>query len=125
MRVIALIDDPQVVRRISNTCDAAGRCPSERSSRAEADWPHGATTPLTYRPVIVPTSAPLEASYSLHARYHLVLESFAIFVAFRKERLDPGGHPDRAGRSSDRMHHSLPGLFLSKIAIGSSSGPDG
>jgi hypothetical protein len=45
MRVVALIDDPQVVRRWAPL-------PVERGPPAQTvDWPPGAVIPLTYHPV--------------------------------------------------------------------------
>lgn len=52
MRVIALIDDPGVIRRI---LEHLGRCAPEAPERgppAQAlDWPQNAVIPFTYQPV--------------------------------------------------------------------------
>jgi hypothetical protein len=50
MRVIALIDDPAVVRRILEHLARWEPLPTERGP-PEPDWPPGATIPLTYHPV--------------------------------------------------------------------------
>jgi hypothetical protein len=49
MRVIALIDDPAVVRRILEHLGRWAPLPPTRSP--PADWPPGATIPLTYHPL--------------------------------------------------------------------------
>jgi hypothetical protein len=52
MRVIALIDDPGVVRRILEHLGRWAPDPTERGPPAEApDWPVNAVIPLTYHPV--------------------------------------------------------------------------
>jgi Transposase zinc-binding domain/Putative transposase len=52
MRIIALIDDPQVVRRILEHLGRWAPLPVERGPPAHAvDWPPGAVIPLTYHPV--------------------------------------------------------------------------
>jgi hypothetical protein len=52
MRIIALIEDPAVVRRI---LEHLGRWAPEASERAppapDAEWPHNAVLPLTYHPI--------------------------------------------------------------------------
>lgn len=52
MRVIALIDDPGVIRRI---LEHLGRWAPEASARDPPgqvpDWPHNASIPLTYHPL--------------------------------------------------------------------------
>ena len=50
MRVIALIDDPAVVRRILEHLGRWEPLPTERGP-PEPDWPPGAVIPLTYGPV--------------------------------------------------------------------------
>jgi hypothetical protein len=50
MRVIALTDDPQVVRRILAHLGRWAPLPTERGP-PELDWPPGALIPLTYHPV--------------------------------------------------------------------------
>ena len=52
MRVIALIDDPAVVRRILEHLGRWAPEPAERGPPAQApDWPRNAVIPVTYRPV--------------------------------------------------------------------------
>src|SRR5450759_3296679 len=52
MRVIALIDDPAVVRRILKHLGRWAPEPAERGPPAQApDWPRNAVIPITYRPV--------------------------------------------------------------------------
>lgn len=52
MRVIALIDDPAVVRRILEHLGRWAPEPAERGPPAQApDWPQNAVIPITYRPV--------------------------------------------------------------------------
>jgi len=52
MRVIALIDDPAVVRRILEHLGRWAPEPAERGPPAQApDWPRNAVIPITYRPV--------------------------------------------------------------------------
>lgn len=50
MRVIALIDDPAIVRRILEHLGRWAPLPTERGL-PEPDWPPGAVIPLTYHPV--------------------------------------------------------------------------
>jgi len=57
MRIVALIDDPQVVRRILEHLGRWAPLPAQRSPpELAADWPPGATIPLTYHHC--PTSLP-------------------------------------------------------------------
>ena len=52
MRVIALIDDPAVVRRILEHLGRWAPEPAERGPPVQApDWPRNAVIPLTYHPV--------------------------------------------------------------------------
>ncbi|MGH8767803.1 MAG: hypothetical protein ACREVT_06410, partial [Burkholderiales bacterium] len=52
MRVIALIDDPTVTRRILEHLGCWAPEPSERGPPGQApDWPANAVIPLTYHPV--------------------------------------------------------------------------
>ena len=52
MRVVALIDDPPVVRRILEHLGRWAPLPTERGPPEPApDWPPGAVIPLTYHPV--------------------------------------------------------------------------
>ena len=55
MRVITLIEDLAVVRRILEHPWRLGRCapdPAERGPPAQApDWPRNALIPLTYHPI--------------------------------------------------------------------------
>jgi hypothetical protein len=52
MRVVALIDEPQVVRRILEHLGRWAPLPTERGPPESApQWPPGATIPLTYHPV--------------------------------------------------------------------------
>ena len=52
MRVIALIDDPGVVRRILEHLGGWAPEPAERGPPEEAtDWPRNAIIPITYHPV--------------------------------------------------------------------------
>ena len=52
MRMIALIDDPGVVRRILEHLGHWAPEPAERGPPAQApDWPANAVIPLTYHPV--------------------------------------------------------------------------
>ena len=52
MRVIALIDDPGVVRRILEHLGRWAPEPAERGPPADApDWPRNAVIPITYHPV--------------------------------------------------------------------------
>ena len=52
MRVIALIDDPAVVRRILEHLGRWGPEPAERGPPVDApDWPPNAVIPITYHPV--------------------------------------------------------------------------
>ena len=50
MRVIALIDEPAIVRRILEHLGRWEELPTERGP-PEPDWPPGAVIPLTYHPV--------------------------------------------------------------------------
>ena len=52
MRVIALIDDPGVVRRILEHLGRWAPEPAERGPPEEVtDWPRNAVIPITYHPV--------------------------------------------------------------------------
>ena len=52
MRVIALIDDPAVVRRILEHLGRWAPEPAERGPPVQApDWPQNAVIPITYHPV--------------------------------------------------------------------------
>jgi len=52
MRVVALIDDPAVVRRILEHLGRWSPLPVQRSPPPPANWPQGATIRLTYHPVL-------------------------------------------------------------------------
>jgi len=53
MRVIALIDDPHVVRRMPEHLGRRVPEPAERDPPAQApDWPPNAVIPLTYHAVL-------------------------------------------------------------------------
>lgn len=51
MRVIAIIDDPQVVRRILDHLGRWAPLPAQRVPPDQPDWPPGTVIPLTYHPV--------------------------------------------------------------------------
>ena len=52
MRVIALIDDPPVIRRLLEHLGCWAPEPSERGPPASGpEWPVNAVIPLTYHPV--------------------------------------------------------------------------
>ena len=52
MRVIALIEEPGVIRRILVHLGLWARLPTERSPSVDpASWPPYASLPLTYHPV--------------------------------------------------------------------------
>jgi hypothetical protein len=51
MRLIALIDDPNVVRRILEQLGRWVPEPAERGPPAAPDWPRNAVIPITYHPV--------------------------------------------------------------------------
>ena len=52
MRVISLIDDPNVVRRILEHLGRGVPEPAARGPPAQAsDWPRNALIPITYHPV--------------------------------------------------------------------------
>lgn len=52
MRVIALIDDPTVVRRILEHLGRWALEPAERGPPSQApEWPRNAAIPITYQPV--------------------------------------------------------------------------
>ena len=51
MRVIALIDDPGVVRRILEHLGRWAPEPAERGPPAAPDWPRNAVIPITYHPL--------------------------------------------------------------------------
>ena len=55
MRVIALIDDPAVLRRILEHLGRWAPEPAERGPPSEAsDWPRNAVIPITYHPGFAP-----------------------------------------------------------------------
>ena len=88
MRVIALIDDPGVVRRILEHLGRWAPEPAERGPPAQApEWPPNAVIPITYHPVpdIAQRSARLKRART--SASHCAIDSRGSgFAAFRPNR---------------------------------------